>query len=144
MWAAVLSVGGMGAASNDAGEVAGEVRVVASASAEAPSRDGTFTIEWAGGEEFEVELDAPGEPAVFQPWYRGRALQSFVSGLPDGVARVRVRARRGMGWTEWVVAPPVVIEHHGMAKALGLMGLGLVVFLTIAGYIATRAREVEA
>lgn len=131
-------------AAASAGETASDVQVLASASAEAPSRDGTFTLEWSGGEEYQVELDAPGDGVGFQPWYEGKSTQSFVSGLPNGEASVRVRARSAGGaWSQWVSSETVVIEHHAMSKALGLMSLGFLVFAVIAIYIVIQSSRRE-
>jgi hypothetical protein len=120
-----------------------------------PSRDGTFSLEWGvppkaqlGGapREYHVQIAAPPEPGAFLDWYRGPAVQSFVSGIPSGEARVRVRARPGgeRAWGPWSETLVVPVEHHAMEKAFGLMGVGFLVFSAVSGFVglmAWRTRE---
>ncbi len=116
--------------------------VVADASVDAPSRDGTFTLNWsipteAADQEFEVQIDPSGTGEAYEHWYRGPATQSFLSGLTDGTVLVRARARTPEGpWSKWCEPIRVPVEHHPMNEALTLFGLGFVVFALIAGYLS--------
>ena len=118
----------------------------ASATSEAPSRDGTLTLSWsttvkADNIEFDVELRQPNTPQ-FESWYRGSAQQSFLSGLPDGIAYARVRIRQANGpWSAWSAPIDIPIQHHSMDRALGLMGLGFIVFSLLASYIVVMASK---
>lgn len=128
-------------------------RLQASATERAPSTDGTFTLEWGDPDAsepiYEVELRGP-EAEAYELWYRGPATQSFVSGLPDGDVRVRVRAAEASDeprWGAWSEVSTVPVRHHSMGKALALLGLGGLVFLLLVGYIvqaSLRTREVGA
>ena len=125
--------------------------VRATATVEAPTTDGTFTLSWsrpdgmpADDVEFEVELDPTGTGNSYTPWYRGPATQSFVSGLTDGVILARVRARQGQSpWTDWSPAAHAKVQHHSFAKALGFLSIGFIVFMTIALYIGYMALRVD-
>lgn len=126
-------------------EVSAAPHLSASATADSPSNDGTFMLEWgdpsAQGVVYHVQLAAPPNEARFEDWYRGPATQSFVSGIPDGTARVRVRSAPSVSegeapdWGAWSEPLRVPVAHHPMNEALALMGLGAVVFLFIAGYV---------
>lgn len=93
---------------------------------------------------YHVQIAAPPDPETYLDWYRGTALESFVSGIPSGEVKVRVRARAlaegantdaAAGWSAWSEPLVVPVEHHSLQKALVLLGLGFLVFLTIAGYV---------
>lgn len=110
-----------------------------------PSRDGTFTLEWAPSQEvstpeppsFRVQLAMPPDNATFVDWYVGAARQSFVSGAPSGEVRARVQMRGASGaWGAWSDVLVIPVQHHAMEKALGLMVLGFFVFMLVLGYIA--------
>lgn len=121
----------------------------ASVSAASPSTDGTFELVWGdpashgrAGLEYHVQLAAPPDASSYQDWYRGPAQQSFVSGIPTGEARARVRARKaGDPWGVWSEPLPIPVRHHAMTKALGFMALGLTVFSVIASYVLVMARR---
>ena len=122
--------------------------VRASADEAAPSTDGTFQLNWEVSElpppvEYHVQLSGPGPDAGYLDWYRGPARESFVSGLPSGKARVRVRARGPSDetWSRWSEPLVVPIEHHSMAGALSLLALGAAVFLTLVSYISVMAYQ---
>lgn len=69
--------------------------------------------------------------------YMGTQHSSFVSGLENGAYYYRVRARRPdeEEWGPWSTVVRVDVQHHDRNLALGLMGIGAVVFLTTAGFL---------
>lgn len=119
-----------------------------SASAAAPSKDGTFTLDWGGRpvasvrlglrREYQLQLSTPSNAGVFMDWYQGPDTRTFISGIPNGLvqARVRVRGDDGGAWSPWSETVSLTVEHHSMVKALSLMSLGLGVVLVIVGFLA--------
>ncbi|MBX2813758.1 MAG: hypothetical protein KTR25_18215 [Myxococcales bacterium] len=117
-----------------------------------PSQDGTVQLLWSSAEpsaRYQVEIAAPRSEDGYQLWYEGTATESFVSGLSDGTARFRVRQvsssdPQKTGWGPWSAILEVEIAHHSMGKALLLLGLGALVFVSIVAYVimsALRTRE---
>lgn len=123
--------------------------VNSSVSEAAPSTDGTFTLSWGWPEEaspqrWEVQLEMPGTDR-FEDWYLGSATESFVSGIPSGEVRVRVRAESSAGaWSDWSEPTVVPIAHHGWGKAIGLLALGAVVFAAIVALVGVGAWKTRA
>lgn len=87
---------------------------------------------------------APPEASSEQIRYQGSTPVYFVSGLADGDYEFRVRARvsDAAPWSPWSDAVVVRVEHHALADALWLAGIGGAVFILTAGYIIVRSRRV--
>jgi hypothetical protein len=61
--------------------------------------------------------------------YRGPDRATVLSGLPDGTYYFRARIwQRGEPVTAWSEPVRAEVEHHSLARALGLFALGGVVF----------------
>lgn len=75
--------------------------------------------------------------------YEGTQHSSFVSGLEDGTYYYRVRARHPdeRAWGPWSAVARVEVRHHGLGLALGLMGLGALVFLTTAAFLVRHRND---
>ena len=122
-------------------------RIQATASVEAPSTDGTFTLEWSAPSEalagqYEVELDRTGTGDAYEPWYTGPAQRSFVSGLRSGEVTARVRAAGSDGrWSPWSAPVRVRVAHHSFLRALSLLAVGAFVFAAIGGYVLFMSRR---
>lgn len=116
---------------------------------EGSSTDGTFSLAWGAsdpeGTTYQVELAMPPPRAQFEPWYEGEARESFVSGVPSGLAKARVRRREGKSsvWSEWSKPTDIRIEHHSMTRALGLLALGGAIFLAILSYLTAASLRLE-
>jgi hypothetical protein len=104
-----------------------------------PARDsaGFFTLDWSGGERFELEqASGPGHEDA-RIIYRGGDTSTIVSGLPDGEYRFRIRAEGTETWTDEAV---VVVEHHGLGRAFLFFLLGAVLFTVLILAIASGRR----
>jgi len=89
---------------------------------------GVHQLEYATTADFaEVEL-----------WYEGPAQRSFVSGLGNGEHYYRVRTRVGEdgAWGPWSEPMHIVVELQSLSTAWLLFGVGAVMFVCIAGFIA--------
>ena len=76
--------------------------------------------------------------------YDGPQHSSFVSGMQDGTNYFRVRARPiddPEAWSEWSTTLEVEVKHHDRRFALGLMGLGAIVFLATAGFLISHRND---
>ena len=84
--------------------------------------------------------------------YEGHHTSSFVSGLEDGSFYFRVRARAPdtdastattaiTAWSAWSPTVRVDVAHHARALALGLMGLGALVFVATAGFLVAHRND---
>ena len=82
-------------------------------------------------------MDTTGTGEAYARWYQGPAQQSFVSGLPNGVVHVRIRGRAAKdgSWSAWSTPTRIRIQHPSLTKAFTLLGIGLFVFVVIAGYV---------
>jgi hypothetical protein len=94
-----------------------------------PVREGYLKFSWnavAGAVDYEVRA------ADGLSYYRGAALQAFVSGLSDGEYQFQVSAIDGSGE---ILAnsdtATVVVQHWPLANALSLFAVGLLVVISI-------------
>jgi hypothetical protein len=127
--------------------------------AEEESTNGAFLLAWkpdedaaldeAGGQSWEYELEEAPSPdfANTEVVYCGAFDSWFVSGRRDGAAHFRVRARALTDgdepgpWSEWSAPKTIVIAHHDLRLALGLAGLGALVFAATAITLVVGARR---
>ncbi len=105
------------------------------------SQDGAALLEWAGeGDAFEVQRADDGAFSHPRVLYVGTMASAHVSGLRDGVHHFRVRT---VGDDAWSSPATVTVEHHSMALVWPLFAVGAAVFLATAGFVASRARDLE-
>jgi hypothetical protein len=125
--------------------------------AEETSTNGAMLIEWKGEDEggkleFELQEADRADFEDAQTHYRGTFPSWYVSGRRDGTHYFRVRSRpwsRAEGssgeWSEWSATKTVVVEHHDLGLALGLMSVGALVFLiTVLTLVLGARRQTEA
>ena len=151
--ALLISCAALPAGAEPSGSSAGDpakLEVRASVEADNPSRDGTFQLEWgdatASEVRYRVELAAPPDADTYELWYEGTARQSFVSGMPSGTVRVRVRrlttstaADGAASWGPWTEPLQIPVEHHAMSKALVLLVVGALVFGSVLVFVVQGA-----
>lgn len=109
---------------------------------------GYLTLSWSGapeGSQYQVEAatDAAFSDAIVR--YEGAQTATVRSGLTDGAYHYRVRARRTpqAAWGAWSEPLVFQVAHHSLSLALGLFGLGAVVFVGTLLFLVGASREVE-
>ncbi len=101
---------------------------------------GTYRLHWTGDGR-SVELQQADTQAFATPrtLYRGTDAARVISGRPDGVSYFRIRYLEPPG--PWSATVRVEVRHHDLAEALGLFGVGALVFLSTATLIVVGGRR---
>jgi hypothetical protein len=114
-----------------------------------PTRDsnnGSLLLEWDRDPTwvtYEVEQSGGDEPV--RTVYSGRLPSAHVSGLLPGNYAFRLRGQDESGaWSDWSPHVELRVEYQPMGAVLASLGLGAIVFLLTAGFVASRAGQEEA
>ena len=113
------------------------------------SRDGFFALKWEVPEkiikndyQFEIQESKVADFSNTETIYQGTDLGTTLSGFPEGKYYYRVRTISPDGSkSEWSKVMEVQVDHHGLGKAFGFLGVGVVVFLLTAGLIIGGTRK---
>ncbi len=95
-----------------------------------PERDraGFFSLNWSGGERYELEQASGPDHDNARIIYSGGDSSTTVSGLSDGRYRFRIREQGEEGWSDEAL---VIVEHHPLSRAFLFFALGAGVFLVL-------------
>ncbi|QKT03766.1 fibronectin type III domain-containing protein [Ectothiorhodospiraceae bacterium 2226] len=109
------------------------------------ARAGYYRLDWSGavagaGARFVLQRAADATFAEAQTVYRGLDSARVQSGVPDGTYYYRVRVEGPEGAGPWSAPRRVEVAHHPLPRALGFLGVGLLVFLMTLGLIVSGAR----
>lgn len=110
------------------------------------SQDGVARISWeptedaplVAGQAIEVELQQSmvADFSAARLVYRGTDGSSILTGMPDGVRFLRVRALAVNGTAgPWSEPQRLEVEHHPLSRAFGFFAVGALVFVLTLGLI---------
>lgn len=93
---------------------------------QAPNNTGAYRIAWRGPEGTTYRLEENGRVI-----YEGPHQASTVTGNPEGAYVYQVGVADGPHAGSWSVPCPVAVSPPSLSLALGLFGMGLLVFLSV-------------
>lgn len=117
---------------------------------ELESRAGSAALSWqlsppsseAQAVSYELQQAPEASFADARTLYTGPDQGRYISGMENGSYHFRVRARSGGGaWGAWSKTQTLSVEHWSAGRALGLMGLGAVLFCATAFVVLRGAPE---